>query len=79
MTAARLPDAVPENTVIVDVTAGRRDSFGRVRFLAFWAEDIRWRGGGLVVGQAFYASLAEFVCRAVSDGRAVQITGADVS
>jgi len=37
--------------------------FGRVRFFAYWREDIRWRGGGLVAGQVFRADDREFAAR----------------
>jgi hypothetical protein len=51
-----MPESVPEGQVLIEVADGmQRDEEGRVRYAAYWHEDIRWRGGGTVAGQVSFA------------------------
>jgi len=72
---AHLPASVPEGTVVIEVYDPARDMFGRVRFFAYWREDIRWRGGGLVAGQVFRADEREFAARHLAGGGTVVYLG----
>jgi len=54
--ARPMPDSVPGGQVLIEVADDmRRDEEGRVRYAAYWREDIRWRGGGMVAGQVSFA------------------------
>jgi hypothetical protein len=58
-----MPERVGDDVVLVDVYGGKPDDFGRSSFFAYWAQDTRWRGGGLIAGQVFITRLDEFAAR----------------
>jgi hypothetical protein len=72
-TAQPMPETVPPGIVLVDIYDLAVDDFGRQHFFAYWADDIRWRGGGLVAGQVFHTDLREFAAREAERGFEVDV------
>jgi len=70
MSARMMPEAMEPGEVAIEIT-GKVDAQGRVQFFAYWHDDVRWRGGGMVAGQVFLCRLGEFTQRYTSRGERV--------
>jgi hypothetical protein len=60
-------------TMLVEITGPKLDDFGRIQFFAYWPDDIRWRGGGLVAGQVFFTDPHEFIRKHEAGGLVVTV------